>query len=321
MALLTTSGYNFEGYAITEYIGVYSGECALGTGFLSSLGASFADFFGSNSGQYSDKLKKAKAYALDELYRHVKYAGGNAIIGLDIDYTTFSSDVMGVIANGTAVKIVKINDPSNTKDVIPKKEFAIDQTNLITPFRSAMLIMDNPNSVALDISITEPGKLSGVMADIRITSIFNDIYEFTDLPFYGFENYSFRHSLSKNIELNIPNNLLPVIKSIDLIVKKYILNDSIIEVKNSELNSQSIMEIEDTKTSSMSTEDLLFAVEELNSAREIFDYLINYNEIIGGKLDSRLLSKIQELRGMEGIYGNMKSSALKSIRYFLEEAE
>lgn len=47
--LIITSGFNFEGYRITKYIGFYSGECALGTGFLSSLEAGIADIFGSNS--------------------------------------------------------------------------------------------------------------------------------------------------------------------------------------------------------------------------------------------------------------------------------
>ena len=37
--MLLTSGYNFEGYVIKEYLGFCSGEYALGTGFLSSFGA------------------------------------------------------------------------------------------------------------------------------------------------------------------------------------------------------------------------------------------------------------------------------------------
>ena len=42
MGILLTSGYNFEGYRIKKYLGFCSGECALGTGFLSSLGAEIA---------------------------------------------------------------------------------------------------------------------------------------------------------------------------------------------------------------------------------------------------------------------------------------
>ena len=105
--MLITTGYNFEGYTIIEYLGVFSGECVLGTGFLSSLGAGFSDMFGTNSGMYAGKLRRAKQSAMNVLERQVREIGANAIIGLDIDYTTFSADIMGVIANGTAVKIVK----------------------------------------------------------------------------------------------------------------------------------------------------------------------------------------------------------------------
>ena len=54
--MLITSGYNFEGYEITDYLGLCSGEAALGTGFLSSLGAGIADFLGTNSTLYEEKL-------------------------------------------------------------------------------------------------------------------------------------------------------------------------------------------------------------------------------------------------------------------------
>lgn len=56
--LMITSGFNFEGYKITEYIGFYSGECALGTGFLSSLDAGIADFLGSNSNLYEENCQR-----------------------------------------------------------------------------------------------------------------------------------------------------------------------------------------------------------------------------------------------------------------------
>ena len=36
--ILLTSGYNFEGYSITEYLGVFSGECALDINYSTSAG-------------------------------------------------------------------------------------------------------------------------------------------------------------------------------------------------------------------------------------------------------------------------------------------
>lgn len=36
--------------------------------------------------------------------------GGNALIGVDIDYVNFSNDVIGVVVNGTAVVVEKIEE-------------------------------------------------------------------------------------------------------------------------------------------------------------------------------------------------------------------
>lgn len=108
--LMLTSGYNFDGYKIVKYIGFFSGECALGTGFLSSMNAGIADFFGSNSSIYEEKLSKAKSMAMNELKTIAEGKGANAIIGVDVDYTTFSADIMGVVANGTAVVIEPIQN-------------------------------------------------------------------------------------------------------------------------------------------------------------------------------------------------------------------
>ena len=69
-----TSGYNFEGYNITEYLGLCSGEAALGTGFLSSLGAGIADILGTNSTMYEEKLNNARNMALENIIHQAKCA-------------------------------------------------------------------------------------------------------------------------------------------------------------------------------------------------------------------------------------------------------
>ena len=107
--MLITSGYDFEGYIITDYLGLCSGEAALGTGFLSSFGANLADFLGTNSSLYEDKLTDARDIALKNLVSHAQSFGADGIIAVQIEYAVFSSDIMGVIANGTAVKLHKKN--------------------------------------------------------------------------------------------------------------------------------------------------------------------------------------------------------------------
>ena len=105
--IMLTTGYDYAGYRIENYQGVISGACVLGTGFLSEVGASLSDFLGTKSTAFSDKLNMAKDFALEELKRACFAKQGNAVIGVDFDYITFANNMVGVIANGTAVKIQK----------------------------------------------------------------------------------------------------------------------------------------------------------------------------------------------------------------------
>lgn len=41
-----TTGFNFEGYEIVEYLGLVSGEAVIGTGYLSDLKMSLGILFG-----------------------------------------------------------------------------------------------------------------------------------------------------------------------------------------------------------------------------------------------------------------------------------
>lgn len=102
-----TTGYDFEGYSIIKYNGVVSSQIVLGTGFLSELSASFADFFGEESEKFAQKLERAKSVALEKLIDKSIRGGGNALIGIDFDYITFRDNMIGVIANGTSVVVAK----------------------------------------------------------------------------------------------------------------------------------------------------------------------------------------------------------------------
>ena len=105
---MVTTGFQFEGYEIVSYLGIVAGEVVLGTGFLSEFTSSFADFFGVQSGMFEEKLEMARHAAMDKLIKKSAALGGNAVIGIDIDYNMFSNNVIGVIANGTSVVIRKI---------------------------------------------------------------------------------------------------------------------------------------------------------------------------------------------------------------------
>ena len=105
-AIMATTGTSFDGYHIAKYIGIKSGEVVLGTGFISELSTIVS---GSTAikNSFTKKVTDAKAAALNELYNNCVSVGANAVIGVDINITLLSSNIIAICANGTAVVIEK----------------------------------------------------------------------------------------------------------------------------------------------------------------------------------------------------------------------
>lgn len=106
--IMLTTSISFDGYFVEEYKGIVSGETVLGTGFLSELGAGFSDLFGVESRMFSDKMGAAKNTALDKLILKTAELEANAVIALTFSFANFTSNMIGIMATGTAVKIKKL---------------------------------------------------------------------------------------------------------------------------------------------------------------------------------------------------------------------
>ena len=105
-----TSGFNFEGHTITDYLGFISEETAVGMGLFKSLFASVSNISGMESESLRKKLTQSKQIVMYRLCQDALEVGANAIIGIDLDYTMFGDSIVGVIVSGTAVTIVP-DDP------------------------------------------------------------------------------------------------------------------------------------------------------------------------------------------------------------------
>lgn len=101
---MLTTGCHFEGYWIERYIALVTGSVVLGTGFRAGFSAMAADFSGTFCDEFETKLEDAKDEAIKKLIRKSVGLGGNAVIGIDIDYMQIGG-MVGVIANGTSVSI------------------------------------------------------------------------------------------------------------------------------------------------------------------------------------------------------------------------
>ena len=106
--LIVTTGDSVDGYRVVEYLGVVSGECALGTGFLKGVREDLALFDDDMSSMSLSKIKSGKEMALHSAKKEADQLGANALIGVELHYTKLASDIIVVVCTGTAVRIEKI---------------------------------------------------------------------------------------------------------------------------------------------------------------------------------------------------------------------
>jgi uncharacterized protein YbjQ (UPF0145 family) len=101
--MIVTTTPTIEGKKIYSYLGIVTGEAILGTSLVKDLFAAITDLVGSRSTEYEQALRKARQIALDEMISEAKLLGGEAIVGVSLDYEVIQSGMMMVSVSGTAV--------------------------------------------------------------------------------------------------------------------------------------------------------------------------------------------------------------------------
>lgn len=105
--MIITTTNSLDGYSVTNYMGIVSGETIIGANVFKDFFASITDIVGGRSGAYERVLREAKATAMTEMEMQAKSFGANAIIGIDLDYETIRDGMLMVTASGTAVTVEK----------------------------------------------------------------------------------------------------------------------------------------------------------------------------------------------------------------------
>ena len=104
--MIQTTTPGVDGRAITEYLGVVTGEAILGANIVRDLFAGVRDIVGGRSGAYEEELRKAREIALQEMEAEASARGADAIVGIDLDYETVGNgSMLMVTASGTAVRL------------------------------------------------------------------------------------------------------------------------------------------------------------------------------------------------------------------------
>lgn len=105
--MLVTTTAVVEGQPVKQYLGIVTGEVIVGANLFRDLFASVRDIVGGRSGSYEDVLARARKQALEEMQGEAARLGGNAVVGVDIDYEVLGANgsMLMVSCSGTAVVV------------------------------------------------------------------------------------------------------------------------------------------------------------------------------------------------------------------------
>ncbi|WP_159976769.1 MULTISPECIES: heavy metal-binding domain-containing protein [unclassified Novosphingobium] len=103
--MIVTTTPTVEGRPVRDYLGIVTGEVIVGANLFRDIFAAVTDLVGGRSGKYEQVLQRARREALGEMEAEAARLGGNAVVGVDIDYEVIGSkgSMLMVSCSGTAV--------------------------------------------------------------------------------------------------------------------------------------------------------------------------------------------------------------------------
>lgn len=314
--ILMTSGYNFDGYIITQYLGLCSGEAALGTGFLSSLGAGLADFLGQNSSMYADKLNTARDIALGFLVEHAEQLGANAIISVHFEYTSFSSDIMGVTANGTAVKVERAPGYGNV-------DFEVRSSDSDLPVKPNRIFLSAINSkcyAKLLLDNVPDNNIYAVKGNLSLFTIFEEELKEENIIFSDFVAENNIQKISSAALISFSPDLFRVIKYAAFEVTKYLdrtmINDNF-QVETISGEDAPVQKPID----SLVLNEYLSSIGALGTATDIYNYTIEFNSAHDNVIPDELVKYVKTIASNERLYGNLSRDSVHTVLSYFEKKQ
>ncbi|MEL6286300.1 MAG: heavy metal-binding domain-containing protein [Pseudomonadota bacterium] len=103
--MIVSTTPTIQGHEITAYRGLVAGEAIIGAHIFKDLFAGLRDIVGGRSEAYESTIREARETAVREMVEEASRLGGNAVVGVDIDYEVVGQggSMMMVSATGTAV--------------------------------------------------------------------------------------------------------------------------------------------------------------------------------------------------------------------------
>ena len=108
--MLTSTTDTLQGFEVTDYLGIVTGETISGANVVRDVMATITDYVGGRSAAYEEILEQARESSLTEMIDRARLKNADAVVGVSLDYEVVGSRgaMLLVTAAGTAVKLRKI---------------------------------------------------------------------------------------------------------------------------------------------------------------------------------------------------------------------
>lgn len=321
--MLKTTGMNFEGYHVEQYIDVLSEEVIFKNSFMKKLFASVGDIFSSLNLRDTEMsgatslIENGKRYVMERFTKKAENMGGNAILGMQFD-TSFGVEIIRISVSGTIVRIAQDEHIVNDK----KTRIPVKGSNHVELKCTAAIYhkTDELQSIALDIFNPHGENISGVKCDLFFRTAFGDCIMLKDQMFIKFTDQNGHHQLSEPLICELSDDRMKAVETVDIIVKKYIVNGNVIDVMTKDISSiEELDQLEKASAPRIGFKEIMSEAEKLETAKEIYEYVQTLAQADSDAISQELIEKLKNLSKTERLYGNEKDESIKTIQKFYQK--
>lgn len=220
-----TSGYNFEGFEISEYLGFVSGQTVNGANFFKGIAAGITEMSDEESEKLTTKLEQSNELAIEKLKKIASRMGADAIIGMDLNYIQFANNSVGTTATGTAVKIVKKEE---IDQIVSTELYVSNYYNRLVPRPVKIILSGNSKGVKISADFFNYNKedIKAIRADVELTNLYEEKLLLKNLDFV-FEKGNVSLIESNEIDCKLPAKDILLIKDSKVTISKYVTSTGV----------------------------------------------------------------------------------------------
>lgn len=223
--IIMTSGSDIQGYEITDYLGLVSGQTALSAKFFQEFTGSL-EMDAKESKAMTKRLAQVHQTAVSMLEEEANKRGANAVIGITLRYNELTSSItnnntIGIIATGTAVLV---------KEKENRKYEGVHQDLYVTNYYTKMLLRPVQVRIRADKNTTRISpifmnyrneEIRAIRADVELTTYYDEKVVLRDMDF-TFEKNNISQLEADWVECDIKEREVKMIKDAKVIVRKYV---------------------------------------------------------------------------------------------------